>query len=216
MLHQWIWVASCSLWSHCPTSNSHRRQGNVLYFADADPEFVAIHICLFPNFTLVESRVWSLPQAFHRPTWQDGRSILLITQMFPLQDILGVLTEQVPGYRSDINHPIKETNRMVKLSVYKEGSLLHHPTGIPQQILGHYSAKKQAVPDVTSWIRTGGFRVMKITKTVGWISESILGPLIHRLKTPSQVPTTPYGAVKKPFIWHEQMRLTRPYSFYLP
>lgn len=163
MLHQWIWVVSSSLWNHCPTSNSHRRQGNVLYFADADPEFVAIHICLFPNFTLVESRVWSLPQAFHRPTWQDGRSILLITQMFPLQDILGVLTEQVPGYRSDINHPIKETNRMVKLSVYKEGSLLHHPTGIPQQILGHYSAKKQAVPDVTSWIRTGGFRVMKIT-----------------------------------------------------
>lgn len=71
----------------------HFNKVRVLYFADADPEFVAVHIRLFPNLSFIEGNVWSLAQALCWPARQDWGSIFLVTQVLSLQNILRVLTK---------------------------------------------------------------------------------------------------------------------------
>lgn len=79
------------------------------YFANVDPEFVPVDIRLFPDFGLrpprVGDKVRARAQPLRGPPRQDWGCILLVTQVFALQHILGVLPEQVPWHWSHVDHP---------------------------------------------------------------------------------------------------------------
>lgn len=86
------------------------------YFADVDPEFVPVDICLLPDFSLrtpgMGGKVGASVQPLRGPPRQDRRCILLVTQVLALQHVLGVLPEKVPRHWRHVDHP-REASREV-------------------------------------------------------------------------------------------------------
>ena len=89
------------------------------HFAQADPEFVAIEVGVLPALSIGGRR------ATIRPTSRG--SVLLVTQVLVLQNVIGVLSLKVTGNRGHVYHP---TERNIKVKHHGEvGNKTRVPTG---------------------------------------------------------------------------------------